>query len=167
MRPWIVWCNLNAEQSALEKAFGNLAFSITGSMHADVKVDLLHRWLSQERPILITKPSIMGFGVNMQVCADVVFVGLNDSFEQLYQAIRRCWRFGQQRPVNVYMVASSLEGAVVKNLERKEMAYEEMGNRMGEHMREFVRLEVRGDVGKKDATPTIKMEVPTWLKPLR
>ncbi len=78
------------------------------------------RWLAGERPIIISKPSILGFGVNMQRAARMAFVGVTDSWEAYYQAVRRCWRFGQSRPVDVHVFASEAEGSVVANLARKE-----------------------------------------------
>jgi hypothetical protein len=118
--PWVIWCGLNAEQDALAAAFGDRAFSISGSMLPDQKVDLLERWLTGERPILISKTSILGLGVNMQHCARMAFVGLGDSWEQYYQAIRRCWRYGQTRPVRAHVVLSALEGQIASNVARKE-----------------------------------------------
>src|SRR5690606_37972928 len=75
---------------------------------------------------LVTKPKIAGFGMNWQSCRNMVFVGLSDSFEQVFQAIRRCWRFGQEREVNVYIVISEQEGAVLENIKRKEADFQKM-----------------------------------------
>src|SRR3569833_394832 len=113
---------------------------------------------------LISKPSICGFGMNFQVCSDMAFVGLNDSFEQLYQAVRRCWRFGQTRSVNAHFIASDREGPVVKNLARKEREYEAMSDAMAEHMRGFTSAAIRG--GRVSASNQIAaqaMELPSWL----
>lgn len=120
LEAWVIWCDLNDEQRALERAFGDRAISVHGSLPAEEKEARLWSWLNGDRPILICKPSIAGFGINMQHCANVAFVGLSDSWEQYYQAIRRCWRFGQTREVNCYVVTSQAEGAVVANIERKE-----------------------------------------------
>jgi superfamily II DNA or RNA helicase len=163
-RPWLVWCNLNAEADALVAAIPG-AEQVTGADPAELKAQRLLGFCRGEPRVLVSKPSIAGFGMNWQHCADMVFVGLNDSFEQLYQAIRRCWRFGQQRPVNVYMVASELEGAVVANLEAKERAYEEMGEAMALHMRDLTRRAVREARPLADLsyTPNLPMELPDWL----
>jgi hypothetical protein len=72
------------------------------------------------RRVLVSKSSICGFGMNFQNCHQMAFVGLSDSWEQLYQATRRCWRFGQHYPVDAYIITSDAEGAVVRNIERKE-----------------------------------------------
>lgn len=102
--------------------------------------------------------------MNFQICSNMVFVGLNDSFEQLYQAKRRCWRYGQTEPVHVYMIASELEGAVVANLERKEREFEEMQANMAIHMRDLVRAEVLGERRVTGAyAPSVQMEKPGWL----
>lgn len=118
--PWMIWCGLNDEQTALARKFGDRALSVTGTMSPEQKVDLLYRWLDGERPILLSKTSILGMGVNMQHCARMAFVGLGDSWEQYYQAIRRCWRYGQARPVRAHIVLSHLEGQIAANVERKE-----------------------------------------------
>lgn len=163
LRPWIVWCQLNSEQDALEKAFGDLAFSIRGADSNDAKLDRHERWLKGERPVLITKMQIFGFGMNWQHCRDMVFVGLNDSFEQLFQAIRRCWRFGQTQPVMVHFIASELEGAVVANLDAKERDYEAMAEAMAAEMRDLIVLELTGRWRKAPVLATKPMELPAWM----
>jgi hypothetical protein len=86
--------------------------------------------------VLVTKPSIAGFGMNWQHCANMAFVGLSDSYEQFYQAVRRCWRFGQKQPVNVYVITAETEGAVVANIKRKEADAMKMAENMVEHMKD-------------------------------
>ena len=117
---WVIWCGLNEEQDALAKAFGDRAFSIHGSLSPDEKEERLLAWLDGERPILLSKPSICGFGLNLQRAHKMAFVGLSDSYEAYYQAIRRCWRFGQQHPVDVHIVVSELEQEIVANVRSKE-----------------------------------------------
>src|SRR5699024_5661039 len=82
---------------------------------------------------LVTKPQIAGMGMNWQNCRNMVFVGLSDSFEQVFQAIRRCWRFGQDKQVNVYIVISEEEGAVLQNIKRKEKEFNRMVDGMVMH----------------------------------
>jgi hypothetical protein len=118
--PWIVWCGLNDEQDYLARAFGDRCYSITGSQSPEQKVDLLNRWLDGERPILLTKTSIAGMGINAQHCARMVFVGLSDSYEAYYQAIRRCYRYGQTRVVVAHVVLSEIEAQIAVNIARKE-----------------------------------------------
>lgn len=117
--PWLVWCDLNAESDALTKAIDG-AVEVKGSDSAEYKESALSAFSRGEIRVLITKPSIAGWGMNWQHCARVAFVGLSDSYEQFYQAVRRCWRFGQTRPVECYVIAADTEGAVVSNIERKE-----------------------------------------------
>lgn len=99
LEPWIVWCNTNAEQRELERAFGDRAISVYGSLSPDEKERRLLAFAEGERPILISKPKLAGFGLNYQHCARHVFVGLSFSFEQFHQALGRSHRFGQTRPV--------------------------------------------------------------------
>ena len=86
---------------------------------------------------LVTKPTIAGHGLNWQHCADMAFVGLSDSYEQFYQAVRRCWRFGQKQTVNVHVICAETEGAVVANIKRKEREALEMAENMVEHMKDL------------------------------
>ena len=161
-RPWLNWCHLNDEADALKAAMP-WAVEVRGSDDAEVKAERLLGFAAGRYPGLISKPSIAGWGLNFQVCADMVFVGLNDSFEQLYQAIRRCWRFGQTNPVNVWMVASELEGAVIANLEEKERAAEAMADSMAEHMRDLNVRAVRGMSVADIPDHSKPMSIPAWM----
>ena len=114
--------------------------------------------------VLVTKPSIAGYGLNWQHCSNIAFVGLSDSYEDFYQAVRRCWRFGQNRPVNVYVVTAETEGAVVANIRRKDAQATNLSASMVEHMRDMMREQLRGGARTKDAyEPKIDMELPQWL----
>lgn len=163
--PWLIWCNLNAEADAITEALENIgAVQVAGRHDNDYKKRNLLGFTKGTPRILVSKVRIAGFGMNFQHCSNMLFLGLNDSFEQLYQAKRRSWRFGQTRPVNVYMIASELEGAVVANLERKEHDHERMMSAMAEHMRELTRSEVLG--GRRATSsynPSLNMEIPAWL----
>lgn len=123
---WLIWCNLNKEQDALEKAFGDQCVSVRGSTPHEERMKYTTTWQSGNVHIMVSKPSVFGFGMNWQHCHNVIFVGLSDSFEEYYQAVRRCWRFGQKEQVEVYVITSEKEGAVVKNIKRKERAFENM-----------------------------------------
>lgn len=161
--PWLIWCGLNDEADALIRAIPG-AEEVRGSHSAETKTTRLLGF-SEGRPLkLVSKASIAGFGMNWQHCANVMFVGVNDSFEQLFQAIRRCWRFGQTRDVNVYLVASELEGAVVTNLEAKERDFDRMAEAMAAHMIDLTRKAVRGGRQQQSTYfPTQPMEIPEWL----
>lgn len=117
--PWIIWCALNREAEAVANAIPG-AVNLTGSDSLDVKETVLERFVSGEILVLVTKPSIAGFGLNLQHCSNVIFLGLSDSWESYYQCVRRCWRFGQKRQVNVHIVISETEGPVLANILRKE-----------------------------------------------
>ena len=161
---WLIWCNLNAEADALVKAIPG-AVNVQGSDPTDYKVKNLLGFCQRQPRVLISKPSIAGRGMNWQHCSRQVYVGLNDSFEQLFQAVRRCWRFGQTREVTAYLIASELEGAVVSNLQKKERKYEAMADAMAEHMKELTRNAVRGGrVSSSKYEPKQAMELPTWLQ---
>ena len=161
-RPWLIWCQLNDEADALKSALPN-AIEVRGPDDPELKAERLLGFANGAIDCLISKPSIAGWGMNFQRCSDMIFVGLNDSFEQLYQAIRRCWRFGQTRPVNVYMIAAETEGAVVTNLDDKERAAEYMAAQMAEHMKDLTRRSLRGDDRAPVARDASKMRVPAWL----
>jgi hypothetical protein len=162
-QPWLIWCNLNAEADALVKAIPG-AVNVQGSDAPELKSKRLLGFARGEPRIMVSKPSIAGRGMNWQHCSRMIFVGLNDSFEQLFQAVRRCWRFGQSKPVTAYLIASDMEGAVVANLRAKEAKYEAMAEAMVEHMRDLSTAAVRGGrVSTSTYSPTQTMEVPTWL----
>jgi len=133
--PWVIWCNLNAESQAITKAITG-AVEITGSDPVEKKERALEGFASGAIRVIVTKPSIAGFGLNWQHCARVAFVGLSDSWEQYYQAVRRCWRFGQSRPVDVHLIVASTEGAVLKNIKTKEADAGAMAANIVEHMRD-------------------------------
>ena len=98
--PWVVWCDLNAEGDALTKAIHG-AVQIAGADPVEVKEQRLADFAAGRIRVLVSKPSICGFGLNWQHSARMAFVGVTDSFESYYQAVRRCWRFGQKRDVHV------------------------------------------------------------------
>jgi hypothetical protein len=116
---WIVWCGLNDEASHVAANVPD-SVNVVGSMTPEQKADALERFQDGDIRVLITKPSIAGFGMNFQNCHQMVFVGMSDSWESYYQAIRRCWRFGQDRQVDAHIVVSELETQIVDNVRRKE-----------------------------------------------
>jgi len=96
----------------------------------------------------------------------MAFVGLNDSFEGMFQAIRRCWRFGQKNPVDVYIILSSLEGAVLKNIKRKEADATAMQKALVEHMAVLTQKQLGKSITrtKLDYTPTTKLSLPSFIQ---
>ena len=142
-RPAIVWCHLNDESKALTAAIPD-AIEVTGSMTADEKEKAIMAFTHGEKRVLVSKASICGFGMNWQHCSDMVFAGLDDSYESFYQAIRRCYRFGQSKIVNVHLVSAESEGAVKANLERKQAQADDMAQSMVDHMRELTKQKIKG-----------------------
>jgi len=163
VEPWIVWCDLNAEGDALRAAIHG-AVEIRGADDIDTKERRLSDFAHGRVRVLITKPSIAGWGLNWQHCARVAFVGVTDSFEAYYQAVRRCWRFGQSRPVEVHLFVSESEGAVLANLQRKERDAAEMGRALAAETGDAVRASVRGASRETNAyQPRRPIAVPSFL----
>lgn len=162
-RPFVWWCNLNSESELLRKAIPG-AVEVRGSDKDIEKERKLNAFSAGEIRVLITKPSIAGFGMNWQHCADTGFVGLNDSFEQVFQAVRRFWRFGQTRPVNVHFIASELEGAVVANILRKERQSEKMIAAMVQRTADLTSSVIHGQVRDiASYQPQEEIQIPEWL----
>ncbi len=162
--PWVVWCDLNAESDALCKAIPG-AVEIRGADDVDTKERRLQDFAEGRTRVLVTKPSIAGWGLNWQHCNRMAVVGVTDSFEAYYQAVRRCWRFGQKRDVHVHIFASEAEGAVVANLKRKERDALAMAEALSAETHDAVMAEV---VGASRQTNTYNADraviVPDWLR---
>jgi DNA modification methylase len=142
-RPAIVWCHLNDESKALSAAIPD-SVEVTGSMTNEQKERAIMAFTHGEIRVLVSKPSICGFGMNWQHCSDMVFAGLDDSYESFYQAIRRSFRFGQKNIVQVHLVSAESEGAVKANLERKQSQANDMAESMVSHMRELTKQKIKG-----------------------
>lgn len=161
--PVIIWCHLNAESEMLASHIDG-AEQVFGAMSPDDKERLLLGFTDGDVSRLVTKPKIAGYGLNWQHCNQVVFVGLSDSWESFYQAVRRCWRFGQDRPVDVHIITADTEGAVLENIRRKQKQNDEMAAEMAMVMRDYTSAEIRGSrVEKADYLPAEKMEIPSWM----
>jgi hypothetical protein len=160
--PWMIWCDLNKEGEELCRQIPD-AVEISGSHDSDVKEQRLIDFIDGKTRVLITKPSIAGFGLNLQHCHNMAFVGVTDSWESYYQAVRRCWRFGQKHPVNVHIFASEIEGSVIKNLKRKEHDATEMGKQMSLWTKIAVQDEVFGSVRQTIRYKTPEIKLPNWL----
>lgn len=141
--PCIVWCYLNDESEMLVKTINN-AVEVRGSHLPEYKESSLLGFSEGKIQKLISKPSIAGHGMNWQHCSKVVFCGLDHSFESWFQAIRRCWRFGQVKPVDVYVVVAETEGAIVENIKRKEKEFKEMLSGMISATQEITKVNIRG-----------------------
>lgn len=130
---WLVWCDLNVEGEMLTEMIDG-AVEVAGRHTDEQKIDAMTGFGDGRYRVLVSKPSIAGFGLNFQHCHNMAFVGLSDSYEQQYQAIRRCWRFGQTRPVDVHVITAEAEGAVVANIQRKEKQAATMFENIVKHL---------------------------------
>jgi hypothetical protein len=160
----IVWCDLNVESEALAKLI-NGAEEVTGSQDDDIKEAAIERFVSGQSRVLVSKPTICGYGLNLQFVSTVVFCGVTHSFEQFYQAIRRCWRFGQLNPVDVHIISSELEGNVVANLKEKQRKAEELSSETRHYVAAFIRDSVLAS-GRQTIPYEAheRIEWPEWLK---
>lgn len=158
-RPFLWWCNLNSEAETLASSIPG-AVNLHGSLKDAEKERIILDFIDGKIRVLVSKPSLCGFGMNFQHCADTGFVGLNDSFEQFYQAVRRFWRFGQTKPVTCHIIASELEGATVANIKRKEADADRMAAAMVLHMADLSSEAVRGSVRE---TPNYNPQIPVQL----
>jgi len=156
--PWIIWTDLNAEADTVQRMIPG-AIQVAGSDHPDVKEQRLGAFSTGAERVLVSKPSIAGYGMNWQHCARVVFVGLSDSWEAYFQAIRRCWRFGQTRPVECHVVISAAEGAVLANIQRKEKEASKMLDAM------VRQVQIHSSVKRVDRVSGggVVMQVPAWV----
>jgi superfamily II DNA or RNA helicase len=137
---WLVWCGLNEESETVAELTGGL--EVSGADSYDEKRHAVLSFTSGETRTLISKPRILGYGMNFQHCHHAIFVGLGDSYEQYYQAIRRCWRFGQKTKVTAHIVISEAERVIVENVRRKEAAAADLSASLIDHMRDFEREEL-------------------------
>lgn len=160
---WLLWCDLNDESDELKRIIPDCV-EVRGSDKVDYKEEKITEFAEGKLLRLVTKGSIAGWGINWQSCHNMIFVGLSDSYELLYQAIRRCWRFGQDKPVNVYIVISESEGAVRENIERKDEMCKRMITEMVSHTKEILANDIRSTVRMTEIyNPTMKMILPSWL----
>lgn len=163
-RPFVWWCNLNEEAERLAAGIPG-AVNLHGGLKDGEKERILIAFSEGRIKDLITKASLAGFGMNWQHCADTGFVGLNDSWEQFYQAIRRFWRFGQSREVNCHIVAADTEGATVANIRRKEGDADRMAAAMVAHMSDLSSEAVRGMTRDRgDYRPDQPIILPCFLE---
>jgi DNA modification methylase len=161
--PWLVWCHLNDESIKLASLI-NDSQDIKGSDSIEKKEAVTEKFIDGKLKVLISKPSISGFGLNLQHVHNMAFVGLSDSWEQFYQAIRRCYRFGQKEIVNVHVIAAETEGAVLANIKRKEKQAKEMSESMVKQMGKIMYSEIfettkQEAVYMKDMVKTDKWEM--------
>lgn len=162
-RQVVIWCHLNGEAEALAKAIPN-SVNLHGGLSDDEKVRIILEFTEGKIQRLITKPSIASQGINWQSCADTIFVGLSDSFEQLFQAVRRFWRFGQTRPVNAHIISATTEGATLANIKRKEADFERMADALVSHTKDLTSRAIKGTAREVAVYNPVKpIELPPFL----
>jgi hypothetical protein len=152
--PAVLWCHRNDEGDLLEKLIPG-SVQVSGSMEDDAKAEAFQSFSDGSIRVLITKPRIGGFGLNWQHCNHMV-VFPSHSYEQYYQSVRRCWRFGQERPVTVDIITTEGEQAVLKNLQRKAEQADVMFSELVSHMNDELAI-------RRVNTFTQEEEVPSWL----
>lgn len=138
---WMLWCGLNAESDALAKAIP-YAVNVQGDDDYAEKVGAVRGFVSGEIRVLVSKARILGFGLNLQHCHQMAFMGLSDSYETYYQCLRRCWRFGQAHPVDAHIIVSDAEQAIVENVRRKEATADSLSRNLLAQMGAFEREEL-------------------------
>ena len=161
---WLIWCNYNDEANELKKLLSE-SVNVQGSDEPETKAKNLLSFGKGEIKYLITKPKIASFGLNWQSCHNIIFCSLNDSYEQYYQSIRRCYRFGQKNKVNVYRVLSYDEINILDNIERKHNEFQYMQKKMSIYTKKYVRenLQVKFKEMDKSYNPQIEIKLPEWL----
>lgn len=159
----LVWCDLNDESAKLSEAISD-AVEVRGSNTPEYKEATMNDFTAEKVRVMVSKPSIAGWGMNWQQCHNMIFVGLSDSFEAYYQAVRRCWRFGQQNPVDVYIITSDAEGAVKDNIQRKQRDAQKMTSELIRYTKDILTAEIHHTVRMSEQYITLeRMVVPEWL----
>ena len=154
---WIIWCGLNTESNRLKKVIQG-SIEISGSDSAETKAKAIEDFQDGKTRILITKPRIAGFGMNFQNAHNMIFCGLSDSWEAYYQCIRRQWRFGQTKEVNVYIVLTDVEKEILTNVMNKDKMANRMTSEMIKHIKIFEEEELKGMEHKTEEIKTERVQ---------
>lgn len=158
--PWIVWCETNDEADALVARLPkDCTVEVRGQHSADEKERKLISFSQGESRIIITKPSIAGFGLNWQHAARQAFIGLSFSYESYYQAVRRSWRFGQKRPVHVHIACADTERTIYETVTRKAEDHGTMKRAMEKAMRNAS----QSRKANVEYMPTKEATLPAWI----
>ena len=159
---WVIWCDTNYEADELSGLLPD-AIDLRGSDSETVKEKKLIGFSDGSIRILITKPTLAGFGLNWQHCRRMAFIGLSYSYEQYYQAVRRCWRFGQQSEVHAHIVMAESEEAILRTNSRKQEQHQQMQAAMRAAINATHELAIADNLALKTNTFTKRMEIPAWL----
>jgi len=158
---WVVWCDTNYEADELVKLIPE-AIEVRGAETLDKKESKLISFSEGKSRVIITKPEIAGFGLNWQHCHKIAFVGVSYSFERFYQAIRRCWRFGQVSPVDVYIVSSPEEQSIMEALMTKDEQFKKLKSGMVAAVKDSQIAELRGNVERSTPPDPSYQEGDKW-----
>jgi len=150
----VVWCHANAEADRLEEVISD-ARQVAGATPDERKIELYDAFASGQLRVLIIKPKIGAWGLNWQHCNHVVTFP-SHSYEQYYQSVRRCWRFGQKRPVTLDVVATEGEIRVLANMRKKAERARHMFETLTREMNNATKV-------NQDNSHIAKTEVPSWL----
>ena len=160
---WLIWCDYNDESAVLKKKIDHCV-EVKGADSPEYKAQASLDFADGSIHALVSKAAIFGFGSNFQSCHNMVFCGLSDSYERFYQAIRRCWRFGQKNPVNVYIILSEKEMNVLDNITCKQAQMDEMQKQMTALMREITLSEIKHTTRiTTEYLPKEEAKMPTWI----
>lgn len=161
---WLLWVDYNDESALLHKKIAD-SVEVKGSDGPDYKAQASIDFANGDIRCLISKPSIFGFGSNFQSCHNMIFCGLSDSYERFYQAVRRCWRFGQKQEVNCYIILSEKEQAILENIKKKQAQMDEMQAQMTALMKEVTLSEIKHTTRITTSyKPTMKIDLPIFLR---
>lgn len=158
----IIWVNTDYEADAIRDALPS-AVEIHGRMRPEQKEELLDGFSLGQFKHLLTKPSICGFGMNWQHCNDMSFAGMSYSFEDLFQAIRRCYRFGQKRKVNVRLFLTDSDDHVASAVQRKAHMHEAMVSKLSAANRETWGEQLCQQLQLRKYDPSKSLKLPSWL----
>lgn len=165
---WLVWVGRNDEGREVSSRLsdtGRAVALVEGSDSPEDKARALKAFADGEVEVLVTKPSIAGWGMNFQGCSRMAFVGVDDSWESYYQAIRRCWRFGQLHPVHCYVVLADVQEPIFSNLMRKEAQAREMTAELVANVAEYERAEILArSSGPDPYAPKAELDIPDFME---
>lgn len=160
----LIWCDFNDESAMLADKIED-SVEVKGADSDEHKKTSMIYFSQGKVKRLISKPKIAGWGMNWQNCNTVIFCGLSDSFESYYQAVRRCWRFGQKKPVNVYIITSEAEISVKQNIERKQREAQQMTAELVKYTKDILSSEIKGTIRISEKYIAVDtMIIPSWLR---
>lgn len=159
----LIWVDYNDESTYIKKSF-NIT-EVKGADTDEHKENSMIGFANGDIKFLVSKPSICGFGMNFQKCHNMIFCGISDSYEKFYQAVRRCYRFGQENEVNVYVIISRRELSVLNNIKKKQEQHDKMSYEMIERTSEILKNEIHSTPKiTEDYTADLQVILPIWLK---